>query len=130
MDLPSDLPSFDDLPVRDGTPGPSTWGLWGDADRLGCLNLLTPERTVRAANCVRKGAVFALDWELDLPDPPLFGRPAPEHTVLGQAGRGHDDVVHFNPQSSSQWDGFRHIGVAGHHYNGLTSEEHGIDYWG
>ena len=27
---------------------PSSWGLWGDigTDRLGCLNMLTPEREV------------------------------------------------------------------------------------
>lgn len=124
MTRPASLPTFDELPVRPDAPAHSSWGLWGDDDRLGCLNLLTPERAVRGAGLVRRGAVFPLDWELDLPHPPLFGRPALRHRV------GHDDVLDdFNTQSSTQWDGFRHIGVRDRHYNGLAGEEHGVDHW-
>jgi kynurenine formamidase len=122
------LPSYDDLPVRPGAPPGSSWGLWGDDDVFGCLNLLTPERVVRAAGLVRKGSVFALNLDHDLPDPPLFGRAAPEHTVLGE-GTGHDDVLSFNTQSSSQWDGFRHVGSHHGFYNGVADGDHGMHHW-
>jgi hypothetical protein len=140
------LPGYDELPVRPDAPAGSSWGLWGDDDRLGTLNLLTPERVVRSARLVRRGAVFPLDWDRALPDPPLSRRPHVVHTVEGTPGVGHDDVLdRFNPQSSSQWDGFRHIGLhtamgipesgleatygADVHYNGLPSAAHGVDHW-
>jgi kynurenine formamidase len=122
------LPSFDELPIRRGAPKGAAWGVWGDDDVFGCLNLLTPERVVAAAGLVRKGAVFALNLDQHLPDPPLFGRAAPEHTVLGE-GAGHDDLLSFNTQSSSQWDGFRHVGSVHGFYNGIADEEHGIHHW-
>ena len=55
------LPDHADLPVVEGAPPGSSWGLWGEGDRLGCLNLLTPERVVEAARLVQTGAVFPLD---------------------------------------------------------------------
>ncbi len=66
-----ELPSYDELPVKEGAPPRSAWGLWGDDDELGCLNLLTPERVAAAAELVRKGAVFPLNLRIDRPDPPL-----------------------------------------------------------
>lgn len=122
------LPSYDELPVRPDAPAGSSWGLWGDGDVFGCLNLLTPERVVAAARLVEKGAVFALNLDAELPDPPLYGRAGPQHTVLGD-GLGHDDVLSFNTQSSSQWDGFRHIGSGRGFYNGVADEDHGIHHW-
>ncbi len=126
---PPALPSYDDLPVTPGAPAGSSWGLWGADDRFGCLNLLTPERAAHAARTlVRRGVTFALNLEYELPDPPLFGRQAPQHDVLGEGG--HDDVLHFNTQSSSQWDGFRHVQHPLHgHYNGVADADHGIDHW-
>jgi kynurenine formamidase len=126
--MATDLPSYDDLPVKDGAPQGSSWGVWGDGDKLGALNLLTPERIVAAAGLVRQGKAFALNLELDLPDPPLFGRARPTHEVLG--ADGHDDVITFNTQSSSQWDGFRHMRHPEHgHYNGIADADHGIGHW-
>ncbi len=123
------LPSYDELPIRPGAPVGSSWGVWGDDDRFGCLNLLTDERARAAAALVRSGRSFALNLEYELPDPPLFGRQAPRHEVLGEAG--HDDVLHFNTQSSSQWDGFRHVQHPVHgHYNGIADGEHGMHVWG
>jgi kynurenine formamidase len=115
----SELPAYRDLPNK------RAWGVWGDDDQLGCLNLLTPERVAAAAKLVRKGAVFALNLRIDRPDPPLYGRPAAKHTILGAGTNGRDDFLDsFNPQSSSQWDSLRHI----RHphdgwYNGVTDEQ-------
>lgn len=39
---------------------------------------------------------------------------------------GHDDVLHFNTQASSQWDGLRHVGLqiqGGLYYNGMKHED-------
>jgi hypothetical protein len=69
---------------------------------------------------------------MGLPDPPLFGRARFTHEVTGSAtSTSHDDVLHdWNTQSSSQWDGFRHIRnhLAGH-YGGVPDEEHGMHHW-
>lgn len=115
------------------------WGGDGDADFFGCLNMLTPERVVAAAGLVRKGAVFALNWSMGLPDPPLFGRQPFTHEVTGHgASTSHDDVLHnWNTQSSSQWDGFRHIRnhaaradePGSGHFAGVEDADHGIDHW-
>jgi hypothetical protein len=130
------LPSYDELPVKPGAPAGSSWGLWGDDDTLGCLNLMTPERVREAARLIRRGQAFPLDWNLGLPDPPFFGRPPLSMTVSvsSEHGRGENDFIAFNPQGSSQWDGFRHVGSndpehPAARYNGLPSESHGVDHW-
>jgi hypothetical protein len=58
------LPSYDELPVKAGAPAGSSWGLWGDDDVFGCLNLLTPERVLAGRACIRSGRVFPLNLEL------------------------------------------------------------------
>jgi hypothetical protein len=128
----SDLPKYDELPVMAGAPAGSSWGVWGENDVFGCLNLLTPERVKAAAECIRKGSVFALNWDMEAPAPPLFGRAAFEHEVKWLAGDvGHDDELSgWNTQSSSQWDGFRHIQHRAYgFYGGVPDEDHGIHHW-
>ncbi|MDQ1395490.1 MAG: hypothetical protein QOG64_749 [Acidimicrobiaceae bacterium] len=124
------LPSYEHLPVDPSKPKGSSWGVWGDDDVFGCLNLLTPERVVAAAAGIRKGAVFALNLEAELPDPPLFGRARFEHIVTDSRS-GHDDLLsNWNTQSSSQWDSFRHVRHGAHgHYGGVADEAHGIHHW-
>lgn len=135
MQTLSSLPSYDDLPVIPAAPRGSSWGLWGPDDVFGCLNLLSPATALAGAACARTGDVFNLNLELELPSPPLFGREAPGHLIknIGPADRpsGHDDVLtDWNTQSSSQWDGFRHIRhPAWGHYNGVADESHGIHFW-
>src|SRR6266446_7613589 len=51
------LPSYDALPVRPGAPEGSAWGLFGDEDQVGTINLLTPQRVLDAARTVRSGKV-------------------------------------------------------------------------
>ncbi|HUF52669.1 MAG TPA: cyclase family protein [Dehalococcoidia bacterium] len=123
--MPDDLPKYDQLPVREGAPPNSAWGLWGDDDELGCLNLLTPERTTAAANLVRTGECFPLNLRIDRPDPPLYGRGAVRHTITGEGGNGRDDYLDkFWPQASSQWDSLRHIRHPGYgFYNGVPDDQ-------
>ncbi len=131
-------PDYDDLPRRSGLP--CAWQVWRPSgDVLGCLNLLTPERAAAAARSVERGATFALNWSMALPDPPMFGRARFRHEITGdETSTGHDDVLHdWNTQSSSQWDGFRHIrnhamlqdqpGTG--HFGGVDDADHGVHHW-
>lgn len=125
-----ELPSYDDLPLVEGVR--TSWGVFGDDDTLGCLNLLTEERAVRGAGLVRRGAVFPLDAALDEIDPPLFGRPPLRHDVYAfPSGTAFDDHIGFwDTQASTQWDGLRHIRdpLLGF-YNGRSADELSIDAW-
>jgi Putative cyclase len=118
------------LPTYDELPGGKAWDLW--PDEFGSLNLLTAERVQAGVACVQRGAVFAMNWDMDQPDPPLFGRSAFQHDVHWLPNDvGHDDFLgNWNTQSSSQWDGFRHIQHANHgFYGGVADEDHGIHHW-
>jgi hypothetical protein len=106
--------------------------MWGDTDVFGCLNLLGPKRVLAALAEVRDGAVFSLNLDLDLPDPPLFDRSTLQHDVLWiDDGLGHDDQLSsMNTQASSQWDGFRHVRHPQYGwYNGVADEDHGVGHW-
>lgn len=139
MSLPERLPTFDELPIKPDYPPHSAWGVFGDDDQIGTLNLLTPERVAAAARLVKTGQVFAMNWELELPNPPLFGRSALRHTINRRRRHVFDDVYDdFNTQSSSQWDGLRHFGHRRYgFYNGVTEERiadetcalNGIHHW-
>ncbi len=124
------LPSFDELPVRAGAPAGSAWGVFGDDDELGTWNLVTPEKTAEAAALVRKGAVFSLNLPLDaMPTRPLFWfRGNPRHTIFDCSGGvrvSYDEYLDgFCPQSSSQWDGHRHVAHPAYgFYNGFKHED-------
>ena len=133
------LPSFDELPIKSDAPPHSAWGVFGDDDQIGTINLLTPERVAAAARLVKSGQVFALNWELELPHPPLFGRAVLQHTIKSRRKNVFDDVYdNFNTQSSSQWDGLTHFGHPEHgFYNGVQAEQitgqpgtrNGIEHW-
>ena len=127
-------PRYEALP-RLGAMGAS-WGVWGPGDRLGCLNLLTPERVKAASACIRTGKVFPLDLPMTVPDPPVLDRRPFTHEVRREPGIG--DVDHFeddilsdwNTQRSSQWDGFRHVARSGYgYYGGLPGDAHGMHVW-
>lgn len=136
--MTSPLPDYDELPRRSGLP--CAWDVWRPGgDPFGCLNLLTSERAAAAAKSVERGVSFGLNWSTALPDPPLFGRARYRHDVTGSdTSTSHDDVLHgWNTQSSSQWDGFRHIrnhavqedeGGSGH-FGGVDDADHGMHHW-
>lgn len=95
-------PSFDALPLRAGDPPYSAWGLYGDNDELGTLNLLTPEVVAEAASEIRTGVRVGLDLRNDFLVEPTHGRLALKHTVLPSKGTIaiHDDMIELNTQVS------------------------------
>ena len=123
---PITLPAFDDLPLdKEGPPG-NAWGLFGKDDQLGRLNLITPDTVASAATEVQKGIRVSLDWPLDSPVAPFFGRQRFDHNLLPLSSRtANDDVGHFNTQCSTQWDSFRHYGYqrAEKFFNGKTKAD-------
>lgn len=133
-----DLPDYNELPltslgVRSG------WGLFGEGDSVGLLNLITPDRVAAAARLVRSGQVFPLNAPYDAFTPSLAPhRSAPRHTILHEAASIHFDDVHDNyfPQGSSQWDGLGHVGAAPDmFYNGASEDDvlagrrNTVDHW-
>jgi kynurenine formamidase len=133
------LPKYDELPVRAGLPEGSSWGLWGDDDELGTINLLTPERVQRALGTAKRGAVFSLNWALEEPNPPFYGRGALGHRIDRPLDHVLDDALdNFFTQASSQWDALCHVGHPVHgFYNGRKDEDftgepgtkNGIEHW-
>ena len=130
------IPTFEELPIRKDLPADCSWGVFGDDDKLGCLNFLTAEGVVAAAGLVKSGKVFRLDARMGFAKPPLFGRAAPEHTIVPLGPMANDDIVRFNTQEGSQWDGLSHVGHIRHErfYNGATASEVkdgklGIQHW-
>jgi len=131
MTDPRTEPTYDELLARTDAPPGSSWGLWPDPQVLGCLNRITPERRLRAAGLVQTGEVFALDLDPEVPDPPLFHRVRLEREVTWLGDVGHDEILsNYNTQSSTQWDGFRHIRSREHgFYGGVADEDHGVHHW-
>jgi kynurenine formamidase len=121
------LPDYDELPIREGAPAGSAWGVFGDDDELGTLNLLTPERVREAAGEVRTGRCFSLDLPLNLPDPPIVPRKPYRHAVNGMPNYGDlldDTIDNLNTQSSSQWDALAHFKHSAFGlYNGFPDRE-------
>lgn len=53
-----------------------------------------------------------MNWKLEEPEVPLFGRQTIQHQIVPHNPEklGFDDWYdNYNPQSSSQWDGLRHV---------------------
>ena len=123
----TDLPSYSELPVRADRPPRSSWGLWGDDDELGTVNLLTQERAVRGLGLARHGRVFPLNWELEQPNPPFYGRqPLVHHIDRPLPGLPilDDSMDTFFTQASSQWDALCHVGHPEHgFYNGRVDAD-------
>lgn len=120
-------PCFEDLPLRRGDPIASAWGLWGEDDELGTLNLLTPETISQAAKEIKTGQVVPLNLPLNSPLIPMNPRRAPCHHNIIAKGYANDDELHLNTQSSTQWDGLRHypyqIEQQKRYYNGASDAD-------
>ncbi|OAL33538.1 hypothetical protein AYO20_07224 [Fonsecaea nubica] len=120
------LPKRSELPSIPDAPAGALW-FWGKDDELGRLNMLTPRRTAAAADLIKTGEVVSLNWPMTLPSPTLFGREPFHHEIKGKLGFANDDVMHFNTQTSSQWDGLRHVslteGEKRLYYNNTTQHD-------
>ncbi|KAK0186058.1 hypothetical protein F5146DRAFT_1005190 [Armillaria mellea] len=76
------LPSFDELPSLHSFKG-CAWGLWGDDDQLGTVNLLTDDVVKQAATEeIKTGQSVSLNWPINFPEKPLFKRKAAQILMM------------------------------------------------
>ncbi len=131
------LPKFSQLPLVGQTGERHTWDVFGRADQLGTVNLLTPERVKRAAALVHSGKVINLNLPLNFPVT-LYGgfRSGYRHHIEVNRGGRDDYVDNFAMQGSSQWDSLRHIRFREFGYYGGRQDndldgkgELGIENW-
>ena len=118
-------PPFNYLPFQEHGPPGNAWSLYGSSDELGSLNLLTPESITVAAKEITEGVRVCTDWPLNRMQTPCFDRAPLQHIVKPTTPcTGNDDILTFNTQSSSQWDGFRHYAYQDQKlfYNGCSQE--------
>lgn len=102
---------FSALPLDPNGPRGNAWRRFGCDDQLGMLNLLTPSVVAAAAQEIKTGVRISLDWSMNLPTYPSFGRDPFHHHINNRTKDSiNDDILTFNTQCSSQWDGFRHYG--------------------
>jgi kynurenine formamidase len=130
-------PKFSQLPLVGQTGERSAWGVFGQDDQLGTVNLLTAERVKRAATLVRTGRVINLNLPLNFPIT-LYGgfRTGYRHHIEVNRGGRDDYVDNFAMQGSSQWDSLRHIRFREFGYYGGRQDEDldgkgelGIEHW-
>lgn len=118
-----------DTPRWKHRPEGSNWGDFGPDDQIGRMNLLTPERRLRAIRTVEHGQTFCLSLPLDYPGGnTLFQHRKAPQFVHERRGEGFnfnfrlssvcscfsdvvsDDAVLMYTQYSTQWDGLGHVG--------------------
>jgi kynurenine formamidase len=107
--LDGNLPSYKDLPLIETLRMRTCWGLFGDEDELGCMNLLTPTRVASACALVQAGERVALSLPLEAPSPAHGKRKQYVHHRIENRNSRDDYLDQFYLQASSQWDGLRHI---------------------
>lgn len=110
--------------------GRSNWGRWTDADQLGALNLVTPDRVLSAAGLVREGRVLSLAHIIrrDLPVHP--DRQGPMHVLTVDGGdyaagaslkgdaRVADDYMAMPLATGTHLDALAHAWAGDSLYNG------------
>ncbi len=114
----------------------SNWGRWGDDDRLGALNLITPEKRIAAARLVQTGISVSLAHNYSemssSESPPPFTQ---EISRAGQAGEFVMERVSFSYHGNihSHIDSLCHVTYNGQMYNGYsldTVDENGCSMLG
>ncbi len=114
----------------------SNWGRWGTDDRLGTLNLITPEVRVAAAQLVRDGHVVSLAHDMDPIAPVPWAR---EDTILqrymqfdgveyvfgpGLRWNAVEEYVGMTPHGMcTHLDGLAHYSWEGKNYNGFDERD-------
>lgn len=109
---------------------------FGEADRIGAANNLSPEAVRRAARLVKSGKTYALGVPTG-PDTPVYGDRSYVVERLNATGAdmtpdGSDRATAFDEKVTlsmgigTQIDGLAHLGVDHHYYNGVTAREIGL----
>ncbi|MFJ5265636.1 cyclase family protein [Streptomyces sp. NPDC088387] len=99
----------------------SNWGRWGEDDRLGTLNLITPDKRREAAALIQEGISLSLSRDIDPQDAD------PLHTGIAVVQRFMQigEVSHYVGKDGSRFDSITdYVGIAAHgsntHLDGLA----------
>jgi kynurenine formamidase len=106
---------------------------YGAGDTNGAMNNLSPAATVKAAQLVKLGKVYALGVVTG-PDTPAWPGRSTSVAVMGiddgggapmgaNKVTGHDDIIMSFVGIGTQLDGFGHIGIDRVHYNGVHARD-------
>jgi hypothetical protein len=116
-------PDYDELPLDEAFGMRHSWGLLDP--NIGTMSQVTPGAVADAAATVSTGETLPLNLSLGELDPPLFGRERWRHRVWAtERNIFEDELDGYNPQTSSQWDGFRHVRARDRgFYGGVTDLE-------
>jgi kynurenine formamidase len=113
----------------------SNWGRWGEDDRLGTLNLITPAKRAAAAAAVCDGDVVSLSRDMDPADPDPLGRGTvlQRFMEIGEASHAFGGTVKFDAVreyvgigghgSHTHLDGLAHFSWEGKNYNGFDAAD-------
>ena len=101
----------------------NSWGRWGPEDQLGALNLLTPERMLKAFQLVKKAKIYSLavPLERDGPQLPEFHKTWKTHhfvTMEEPEISFVDDMVAMEVHSGTHIDALGHVWAETRMYNG------------
>lgn len=119
--------SADDAPATKENWYPSAYGA---SDRLGAINNIDAKKVRKASRLVKKGKVYSLaivtssstpaglDRSYRVDAHPIFPEPIGENQLSGM-----DDNVETHMGVGTQIDGFGHVAVNHHHYNGLLDDQ-------
>ena len=118
---------------------------YGETDRLGSINHLSPSMVKKAAALIKSGTVYSLAMNTG-PDTPAFAYrnyqlltkqiPAADNELADPANKvtGFDDILISWLGIGTQIDGFGHVAIDGLHYNGVPVDEvfhpHGSPVYG
>lgn len=102
---------------------------FGEDDRLGAVNNLSPKKTAMAAGLIKKGKTFALGMTTGR-GTPAYGPRNFDITILqlsdgsgtplgANQATGNDDLVRTYLGIGSQIDGLGHMGINHYYYNGV-----------
>src|ERR1700712_1378022 len=93
-DFESRLPTFAELLGRtDGAPSGTAWGVFGEHDEIGTVNLLDAERLLAGTREVLLGETHSLNWRIDGPAKNAYRR-TPRRVQLGAGNDfGRDDYI-------------------------------------
>lgn len=98
----------------------SNWGRWGADDRLGTLNLITPQKRVAASQLVEDGDVVSLAWKLDTVAQPEHTSGSPQRLFV-LTGEGLGDEARVVPRGLDPNDrvasAVEYIGYVFHGYS-------------
>ncbi|QMU21004.1 cyclase family protein [Gordonia rubripertincta] len=116
----------------------SNWGRWGEADELGALNLLTPERVLTALRLPKTGKTYSLSIPIQRSGVPnLEYRGIPQRLTLtnhqdeamaraagGAPGVGaNEDQLVMPSHTSTHMDALCHVYADNKIYNGYPADQ-------